>query len=78
MADLKQLSKNLWQRREDMARVIFPSDDYLDGYSELDTGYSNTMLAERGYEDDYPEFEIDSDEYYEGLGEYVKPENDCN
>lgn len=61
-----------------MARVIFPSDDYLGGYSELDVEYWNTMLAERGYEDDYPELDTDFYEYYEGYGEYVKPENDCN
>lgn len=78
MADLKQLSEQLWQRREDMARVIFPSDDYLGGYSELDAEYSDTMLAERGYEDDYPELDIDPEEYYEGYGEYVWPEMDCN
>lgn len=62
-----------------MARVIFPyEDDYLGRYSELDVEYSNTMLAERGYEDDYPELDTDSYEYYEGYGEYVWPENDCN
>lgn len=62
-----------------MARVIFPyEDDYLGRYSEMDVEYCTTMLAERGYEDDYPELDTDSYEYYEGYGEYVQPEMDCN